>query len=72
MSIIATMFVNTVPNGLSACKRLFSCFCSIVKLRKAKKASSNFRLNESQKIFLLPAQCAITLYTLEVIQALLF
>ena len=42
------------------------------EIAESKKASSNFRLNESQKAFLLPAQCAITRYTLEVIQALLF
>ena len=56
---------------MSACKRLFGYFCSIVKLRESKKASTNFCLNESQKVFLLPALCGKGLYSLNFVAILL-
>ena len=42
-----------------------------MKIAESEKASINFRLNESQKVFLLPAQRAAPLYCLKVV-AILF
>ena len=41
------------------------------KIAESEKASINFRLNESQKVFFLHAQCAIALYSLKIVATLL-
>ena len=56
---------------MSACKRLFLLFLQHRKIAESEKERINFRLNESQKVFLLPAQCAIALYSLRIVAILL-
>ena len=41
------------------------------KIAESEKANTNFRLNESQKVFLLPAQCPVVLYSLKTVAILL-
>ena len=56
---------------MSACKRLFLLLLQHCKIVESEKSSTNFRLNESQEVFLLPAQRAIALYSLKIVAILL-
>ena len=56
---------------MSACKRLFLLLLQHRKIAESENSSTNFRLNESQKVFLLPAQCALALYSLKIVAILL-
>ena len=69
MSIMATMFVNS--NAMSASKRLFLLLLQHRKIAESEKASTNFRLNESQKVVLVSAQSAIALYSFKIVAILL-
>ena len=60
-----------IPNAMSACKRLFLQLLQHRKIAKSEKATTNFRLNQSQKVFLLPAQCTIALYSLKIVAILI-
>ena len=56
------------------CLLVNACFLLFLQHPKnagSEKASTNFRLNESQKVFLLPAQSVITLYSLRIVACLL-
>ena len=67
---MATMFVNSY---CSVClsKRHFLLFLQHRKIAESEKARNNFCLNESQKVFLLSAQCVIALYSLRNVAILL-
>ena len=60
-----------IPNAMSACTRLFWLLLQHREIAESEKASTNLRLNETQKGFLLPAQCAIALYSLKIVAILL-
>ena len=46
---------------MSACKRQFLLLLQHRKIAESENSSTNLRLNESQKVFLLPVQCALAL-----------